>query len=142
MFLDITQVFPILLNITNITKYYIILLILHNIIHQRFTNITQFYISNITQYSIGDIQYQFYSILPILLTQYYSIFLNLKTVLFQFNMCQYSSILQAISNIHQYPTLNPQYHLSNLEMLYLKLIPGGRSLGPAARAGAAPWPSG
>ena len=54
---------------------------------------------NITQY------YQYYSIL---LIQYYSIFLTLKTVLFQFNMCQYSSILQAISNIRQYSSILPE----------------------------------
>ena len=47
---------------------------------------------NITQY------YQYYSIL---LIQYYSIFLTLKTLPFRFNVCHYSSILQAISNIHQ-----------------------------------------
>ena len=51
---------------------------------------------------------QYYSILLILLIQYYSILLTLKTVLFQFNMCQYSSILQATSNIHQYSSILPE----------------------------------
>ena len=54
---------------------------------------------NITQY------YQFYSLL---LIQYYTIFSILKTVLFQFNMSRYSSILQAISNIRQYSSIFSQ----------------------------------
>ena len=32
----------------------------------------------------------------------------MKTVLFQFNMCQYSSILQAITNILQYSSILPE----------------------------------
>ena len=54
---------------------------------------------NITQY------YQYYSIL---LFQYYSIFLTLKLCFFIYNMCQYSSILQATSNIHQYSSILPE----------------------------------
>ena len=104
LLLDITQALPIIHNIT----------ILHNITNitnQIFTNITQYYISNTTQYYTGGIQYQYYSILPILpilLIQYYSIFLTLKTVLFQFKMCQYTLILQAISNIPQYSSILPE----------------------------------
>ena len=89
--------------------------ILHNITNQIFTNIAQYYISNITQYSFGGIQCQYYSTLPILLNITYSILLNipnphwsLKTVVFLFNMCQYSSILQAISNILQYSSILPE----------------------------------
>ena len=74
LLLDITQLLPILhkiTNITNLTQYYTIL---HNIANLIFTNIHQYYTSNITQYSIGGIQYKYYSILPILLniniTQY------------------------------------------------------------------------
>ena len=81
------------------------LTILHNFTNQILPNMTQYYISNITQYSIGGMQYQYYSIL---LIQYYSTVLTRKTGLFQSNMCQYSSILQAISNLHQYSSISPE----------------------------------
>ena len=55
----------------HITQYY----------NQIFTNIHQYYIFNIAQYSIGGIQYQYYSILPILLNITYSILGTAKIVL-------------------------------------------------------------
>ena len=112
---------------TNITwyhqyhEYYIILPILHYVTNQRFTNITQYYISNITQYSMGGIQYQYYSILPILLKLTSSILLNIQN----FQNCVFS--IQCV-NIHQYYKPLPifinitQYYLSNLEMLHLNRL--------------------
>ena len=89
-------------------QYYTILPISHNITNQVFTNITQYYISNITQYSICGIMVfsinitQYFQYYSILLIQYYSILPTFKAVLFQLNMYQYSSTLQATSNFHQY----------------------------------------
>ena len=115
------QYYPILPNITDITTaancklqteqiapgcYSVlpIFLSISNIINSIFMNNTQYYISSITQYlvvfNINITQYyQYYSSL---LTQYQSKLQTLKTVFFQFNPCQCSSILQAISNTQQY----------------------------------------
>ena len=98
-------------SVTNITQYYQYYPLLHNITNQIFTNITQYYISNITQYSlaIGGVKYQYYSILPILLNIPYSIlkiFLIVKNVLFQFNMCQIAlSIFLIITSQLQYSSI-------------------------------------
>ena len=100
LFLDITQVLPILLklpilpilhNITNITEYY----------NSKITNITQYYISNITQYSIGGIQYQYYSILLILLNITYSISLNIPDPRNCAFPVQYMSIFTNITSLFQ-----------------------------------------
>ena len=73
LLLDITQVLPILLNITIITN----ITYCYQYYKSICTNIIQYYISNITQYSIGGIQYQYYSILLILPNITYSILLNI-----------------------------------------------------------------
>ena len=69
-------VLPILLSITNITKYF----------NPIFINIIQYYIYNIPQHYIGPMAVfcmsitQYYQYYSTLLIQYYSIFLTLKTV--------------------------------------------------------------
>ena len=84
-----------LLDITEYYEYYSVLPILHNITNPIFIDVSQYYISNFTQYYIGGIQYEHYSIL-----------LNspkLQNCFFQFNMSILLNIanLPPISNIHQ-----------------------------------------
>ena len=111
---------PILLNITNITQYYQYYSILHaKVILERSWILLKCY--------------PYYSILPTskLRIQYYSIFRTLKTVLFQFKLCQYSSILQAISKIHQYSLILPE-QLADV-LLYIRVqtyIKRGRQASP------------
>ena len=95
-------------DITQYHEYYLtlpILPILHNITNQRFTNISQYYISNITQYYICGIQYQYYSILLILLNITYSILLNIPNPQNCAFPIQYVSIFINTTSHSQYSSI-------------------------------------
>ena len=101
---SILPILRILHNITNITQYYKIKY------SPIFTNITFPILFNIPL-SVSNINItQYYQYYSILLIQYYSIFLILKTVLFQFNIRQYYKSLEIFINI-------PQYYLCNIQGL-------------------------
>ena len=105
-------------DITQYYQYYSILRmssIIFNIKFPIFINITQYYFFNNTQYYISKVYIQYYIILPIDFNIIYSIQPNYShkysepsKTRFSDSMCQYSSILQAISNIHQYSSILPE----------------------------------